>query len=152
MTVLHLPVDLLSGSKDRREQNDVPPVSASGFHNPGYGFLAQVLAFHTQTTFNRGLIIISVVFGLLCEAAELKEVIMVLAIFVMSMGIYCQLSKDIYLSQKLKQVVHHFAPVCPLTLTVPLIFLDFAQSEIKEEIFLSSWEPNSFNTSPHKSA
>ena len=61
------------------------------------GFLAQVLAFHTQITFNRGLIIISVVFGLLCEAAELKEVIMVLAIFVMSMGIYCHLSKDIYL-------------------------------------------------------
>jgi hypothetical protein len=61
------------------------------------GFLAQVLAFHTQTTFNRGLFIISVVFGLLCEATELKEVIMVLAIFVMSMGIYCQLSKDIYL-------------------------------------------------------
>jgi len=58
--------------------------------------LAQVLVFHTLT-FNRSLIIILVVFGLLCEASELKEVIMVLAIFVMSLGIYCQLSKDIYL-------------------------------------------------------
>jgi hypothetical protein len=35
------------------------------------------------------------------EAAELKEVIMVLAIFVMSMGIYCQLLRDTSFNSKM---------------------------------------------------
>jgi hypothetical protein len=30
---------------DRREQNDVPTVSASGFHNPGYGFFSSGFGF-----------------------------------------------------------------------------------------------------------